>query len=50
MTLTMLVAKSFSANYVAKTNYAHGNNLLVSTCPSATLYSQTFVARNSVRR
>ena len=29
------------ANYVARTAGAHGNNLLVSTCPSATAYSQT---------
>ena len=36
-----------SANYVAKTAYVHGNNLLVSTCPSVTAYSQT-LQRNSV--
>ena len=36
------------ANYVAKTAGAHGNNLLVSTCPSATAYSQELASGNSV--
>ena len=36
------------ANYVARTAGAHGNNLLVSTCPSATAYSQTLSTGNQI--
>ena len=36
------------ANYVARTAGDHGNNLLVSVCPSATAYSQELAVGNSV--
>ena len=36
------------ANYAARTAGAHGNNLLVSVCPSAVAFSQELASGNSV--
>jgi phage tail sheath protein FI len=37
-----------AGNFAARTGGAWGNNLLISTCPSATAYSQELAAGNSV--